>query len=857
MPLRKTILVVEDNELNRAILCEILANSYNTVEAENGQIALNILKSSNYKIDLILLDVMMPIMNGYEFLDSIKKDEELSHIPVIVTTQNESEDDEIAALSHGATDFVPKPYKPQIILHRIKSLITLRENATIVNQVQFDKLTGVYNKEFFYRKASELIAENPDKQYSIVCTNIENFKLYNDIFSVKKGDELLINIANSLRNYSPYILYIGRYEADRFLCIQEREQEKIDRERFFSTPINPIEKSVVMKWGIYEISDTTLSIEQICDRALLAVDSIKGQYNVNFALYDDVMREKMIREKEITDVMEKAIKENQFIVYLQPKYSLSTDSMSGAEALVRWIHPEWGFMSPAEFIPLFEKNGFITQLDLYVWERTLCYLKEFKEKGYPLLPISVNVSRADIYQTDIVKELLRLTEKYDIEPKYLHLEITETAYAEDPGKIIQTVEILKNHGFILEMDDFGSGYSSLNMLNEMKLDILKLDTKFIQSEMSKPISRSILRFIINLAHWMGLSVVAEGVETAEQVQRLRAIACDYVQGFFFSRPIPKENFEELLKAHKVNKPTKLATIKNELENKEIKTIVLIEDDKNYAEKVIKTFDKDYNVEVFSDYKNAIDFIKANNESVVAIILSMSLSGGVSKEVLSAFKQDPSFWRIPILSTIPGAGVSEDLPLTLETDDFLCKCHPQLDLKRRVEHLITIAGIREREAILQEEASHDYLSGLLNRRGLQVAIDHIRKDELPVSLCLFDMDDLKKINDTYGHEKGDIMIKAFADHIRKNTRANDILCRYGGDEFIVILKNVNDKNKVFPKVERICENFQKTLESENIKTACSCGIILGKEDERPSSKMIAKADAALYRAKKDNKGSCSL
>lgn len=857
MPLRKTILVVEDNELNRAILCEILANSYNTVEAENGQIALNILKSSNYKIDLILLDVMMPIMNGYEFLDSIKKDEELSHIPVIVTTQNESEDDEIVALSHGATDFVPKPYKPQIILHRIKSLITLRENATIVNQVQFDKLTGVYNKEFFYRKASELIAENPDKQYSIVCTNIENFKLYNDIFGVKKGDELLINIANSLRNYSPSILYIGRYEADRFLCIQEREQEKIDRERFFSTPINPIEKSVVMKWGIYEISDTTLSIEQICDRALLAVDSIKGQYNVNFALYDDVMREKMIREKEITDVMEKAIKENQFIVYLQPKYSLSTDSMSGAEALVRWIHPEWGFMSPAEFIPLFEKNGFITQLDLYVWERTLCYLKEFKEKGYPLLPISVNVSRADIYQTDIVKELLRLTEKYDIEPKYLHLEITETAYAEDPGKIIQTVEILKNHGFILEMDDFGSGYSSLNMLNEMKLDILKLDTKFIQSEMSKPISRSILRFIINLAHWMGLSVVAEGVETAEQVQRLRAISCDYVQGFFFSRPIPKENYEELLKAHKVNKPTILATIKNELENKEIKTIVLIEDDKNYAEKVIKTFDKDYNVEVFSDYKNAIDFIKANNESVVAIILSMSLSGGVSKEVLSVFKQDPSFWRIPILSTIPGAGVSEDLPLTLETDDFLCKCHPQLDLKRRVEHLITIAGIREREAILQEEASHDYLSGLLNRRGLQVAIDHIRKDELPVSLCLFDMDDLKKINDTYGHEKGDIMIKAFADHIRKNTRANDILCRYGGDEFIVILKNVNDKNKVFPKVERICENFQKTLESENIKTACSCGIILGKEDERPSSKMIAKADAALYRAKKDNKGSCSL
>ena len=857
MPLRKKILVVEDNELNRAILCEILANSYNTIEAENGKEALEILHSPNIKIDLIILDLMMPVINGYEFLNSIKQDEELSRIPVIVTTQNESEDDEIAALSHGATDFVPKPYKPQIILHRIKSLIALRENAAIVSEVQFDKLTGVYSKEFFYRKASELISENPNKQYSIVCTNVENFKLYNDIFGVKKGDELLLKIANTLKQCSPAVLYIGRYEADRFLCIQEREQEKIDREKFFSSSVGHIDKSVVMKWGIYEISDSTISIEQICDRALLAVDSIKGQYNVFYAVYDDVMREKMIREKEITDEMEKAISENQFIVYLQPKYNLSTDSMAGAEALVRWIHPKWGFMSPAQFIPLFEKNGFITQLDLYVWEKALSYLKEFKEKGYPLLPISVNVSRADIYQTDIVKELLKLTKKYDIDPKYLHLEITETAYAEDPGKIINTVEILKNHGFILEMDDFGSGYSSLNMLNEMKLDILKLDTKFIQSEMTKPISRSILRFVINLAHWMGLSVVAEGVETAEQVQRLRAISCDYVQGFFFSRPIPKADFEELLKDHKVNKPTKLTTIKSEIEKEVTRSIILIEDDEDYAKKVINTFEKDYNVEVFVNHEEATDYIKANNENVAAIILSMSLSENGTKEILSTFKQDPTFWRIPILSTIPGAGVSEDLPLTLETDDFLCKCHPQLDLKRRVEHLITIAGIREREAILQDEASHDYLSGLLNRRGLQVAIDHIRNDELPISLCLFDMDDLKKINDTYGHEKGDTMIKAFAEHIRKNTRSNDIICRYGGDEFIAILKNVNDKSKVFPKIERICKDFQASLKLDNIKAACTCGIVLGKEDERPSSKMIAKADAALYRAKKENKGSCSL
>ena len=856
MPLRKRILVVEDNDLNRAILCEILSSSYNTIEADNGKEALELLRTTTQKVDLILLDLMMPIMNGYEFLDELKNDKELSLIPVIVTTQNESEDDEIAALSHGATDFVPKPYRPQVILHRIKSLITFKENSAIVSQVKYDKLTGLYSKNFFYRKANELISENPNKKYSIICTNIENFKLYNDIFGLKKGDELLRNIADNIRKHAHKNTICGRYEADRFLLIREREQEKHDRELFFNTQIPLIDNNVILKWGIYEINDKSISIEQSCDRALLAVDSIKGQYNIHFALYDDVMREKMIREKAITDVMEKAIEENQFIVYLQPKYDLNNDTMAGAEALVRWIHPTWGFMSPAEFIPLFEKNGFITSLDLYVWERALQYLQEFKLKGYPMLPISVNVSRADIYQTDIVKKLLDLTKKYDIEPKYLHLEITETAYAEDPGKIIETVEILKAHGFILEMDDFGSGYSSLNMLNDMKLDILKLDTKFIQSEMSKPISRSILRFIINLAHWMGLTVVAEGVETADQVQRLRNISCDYVQGYFFSRPIPKADFEELLKAHKCHKPTKLSIIRNEGEKCETKAIVIIDDDKDYSASVAKVFEKDYEVFIFESPDKALSFIKAS-ENISAIILSMTQKNNQAKHTLDKLHQDPDFWKIPILSLIQTPGSATKLDRMLDTDDFLCKCHPLSDLRRRVEHIINIASIQEREAILQEEASHDYLSGLLNRRGFQVAINHIRREELPVTMCIFDMDDLKKLNDTFGHEKGDLMIKTFAEHIKKNTRSNDILCRYGGDEFIVILKNINDKKTVLAKMEHVCNQFKETLRQENIQVACSCGIVVGKDGERPTKEMIEAADKALYRAKSNNKGSCSL
>ena len=281
----------------------------------------------------------------------------------------------------------------------------------------------------------------------------------------------------------------------------------------------------------------------MCDRALLAADSVKGQYNRHYAVYDDTLRARLLREKAITDAMESALAEEQFVVYLQPKYSLREECMAGAEALVRWNHPKLGFISPGEFIPLFEKNGFIPQLDQYVWEKVCTYLHEWRQKGYPTLPVSVNVSRADIFQIELVQVLTELTQKYGIEPSNLHLEITESAYAENPTQILQAVNQLRKLGFVIEMDDFGSGYSSLNMLNQMQMDILKLDMKFIQNEMAKPVSQSILSYVVSMVHGMKLSVVAEGVETREQLERLQSIGCDYVQGYFLAKPMPASDYE--------------------------------------------------------------------------------------------------------------------------------------------------------------------------------------------------------------------------------------------------------------------------------------------------------------------------
>ena len=466
-------------------------------------------------------------------------------------TQGDSEADEVNALSHGATDFVPKPYRPRIILHRVSSLINFRETAAMANQFKYDRLTGTYSKDYFCELVREKLQQNPEQEYDILCSNIENFKLFNDTFGVLRGDCLLREIAGYFLKKSGEDVVFSRFHADRFVCLRKREPEYWDETfREMGRELNalPSAKNLSFKWGVYRVTDRSVPVEQMCDRVLLAADTIKGQYHEHFAVYDDALRDKLLREQAMTDEMETALQEGQFEVYLQPKFDLRGEGMAGAEALVRWIHPENGFISPGEFIPLFEKNGFITRLDQFVWERVCALQKSWKEKGYPCLPVSVNVSRADFYQADLTDIFRTLIRKYDLHPADLHLEITESAYTENPWQILNIVDELRKEGFVLEMDDFGSGYSSLNMLNQMELDVVKLDMNFVRSETVKPENQGIIKYIVELAHSMNLQVTAEGIETGEQLARLKSMGCDYGQGYYLAKPMPWKEYEMLLKA---------------------------------------------------------------------------------------------------------------------------------------------------------------------------------------------------------------------------------------------------------------------------------------------------------------------
>ncbi len=266
------------------------------------------------------------------------------------------------------------------------------------------------------------------------------------------------------------------------------------------------------------------------------------------AWYDDEMRALQMREHRIEETMENALAERQFVVYYQPKHDLHTGKTGGAEALVRWIHPDMGFINPGQFIPLFEHSGFITNLDFYIWEEVCKELRHCIDDGLPVVPVSVNVSRRDFETADLAGEIAALADKYSLPHALLHIELTESISSYNPDQIIRTLAALHENGFFIELDDFGAGYSSLTSLSVLTLDVMKIDMSLIRHA-SETNDYSILRFATLLADGMRLKTVVEGVETAEQVEALKVLGCDYIQGYYFSKPLPVDEYEAYLKAH--------------------------------------------------------------------------------------------------------------------------------------------------------------------------------------------------------------------------------------------------------------------------------------------------------------------
>ncbi|MEG1755708.1 MAG: EAL domain-containing protein [Clostridia bacterium] len=704
---KRRILIVDDSAVNRKILCRILNDEYETLQAENGREALDILERERDNVSLILLDIVMPVMDGHDFLENYKRDPNICNIPVIVTTQKDGENDEVMALSCGAADFLAKPYKQQIIKHRVANIISLRETAAIANIMERDSLTGLYGKEFFYRKAKTMLDQNPNLEFDLICCDIENFKLVNDVFGVETGDALLQYLGATIKKRTGDFGICGRIGADVFAALALRPRAYSDM--FFSqanSELNqfPIQIHLSAKYGIYPVEDRSIAMYRMCDWAQLAIASIKGKYDVDHAFYNEQMRQVLLSEQFIIGHMNDALLNHEFQIYLQPKHMVNTGRVAGAEALIRWIHPEKGMLLPGVFIPLFEKNGFIFDLDQYVWNETCRLIRMWMDEGRPVVPVSVNVSRKDIYHKNLPQLLMDILEKYGLKPENLHLEITETAYTENAKQLIEVVSELKSRGFVIEMDDFGTGYSSLNMLSELPIDVLKLDIKFIQNGVRMG-GKNVLNFIVSLAKWLNLQVVAEGVETEEQLEILKGMDCNIVQGYYFSRPMPQDDFIQYLNDQKVETVCKGIGSSNyeatcdQLAILTDQKVMLIVDALEINRNVLAMiFRKMFYIVEADNGADAVRYLQDHFENVAVILLNLAMPTMDGDQVIAYMQGNEKLRKIPVVVTAQVSGNSEIQGLSTGAADMISKPYSADAALRRVENLLAGAQNRQKSTM---------------------------------------------------------------------------------------------------------------------------------------------------------------
>ena len=549
-----TILLVGADKDTHDEFANILQGGYKIISADNEHEILNVL--SNEKIDIIFIALNSQTTDGFDFFKTLSKDSQYKNIPVLAIVTYGDLDSVSRAIELGAIEFVTIPFNKTIINYRIRNVLAhcqqAEKDAKIkkMHQVlEIDQLTGLYNRETFYRKAKEIIEENPEVQYCIVYLDINCFKVINDLFHSDTGDLILKTASDYfLKKINSRIGVSGRIEADHFvLCVP---QDTLDMDRLIKdidTTIKSlgISHNILFFAGVYPVTDTTVPIDQMCDRASMALNKIKGNYVRRYNFYDVGMRDRMLKEQMIVRDMEFALKDNQFTIFLQPIFRPETNEIVSAEALVRWFHPESGMISPGYFIPVFERNGFIVKLDRFVWEAVCKFLRSRLDAGKKIVPVSVNVSRLNFYSLDLLIFLLNLIKKYDLEPWMLKLEVTESAYTDNPQQLINIINQFKENGFPILMDDFGSGYSSLNMLKNIQIDILKVDMAFVREIEHSERARTILLMIIGLAKELGMGVVTEGVETQTQLDYITNMGSVDIQGYYFSKPLAVKDFNAL------------------------------------------------------------------------------------------------------------------------------------------------------------------------------------------------------------------------------------------------------------------------------------------------------------------------
>ncbi len=431
-----------------------------------------------------------------------------------------------------------------------------RSSKKIERIAYVDELTGGISFEKFKRDAADIIKAAAGRLYAMVSIDIDKFKVINDIFGYEEGNRVIRYIWSIVNEIIGQNETFAHRRADQFVILlnYEDEQKMMERIEAISEMVRQRESlneknyEIILSIGIYIINEETdddFALDNAIDRAELAKQSVKGKHNQFYAVYDEKLRQKILRDQEIENRMERALENHEFKVYYQPKYDSRTCELNGAEALVRWYNDKTGMIFPNEFIPLFESNGFIVELDKYMFRQVCKDIRSWLDEGYKVVPVSVNLSQLQFYNLHFIEEYRGILEKYDVSPEYVQLELTETTLFSEESILNKIIDKLHDIGFKILMDDFGTGYSSLNMLKNVPIDILKLDKSFVD-DIGDPKVDIVVSTIVSLGQSLDMKIVAEGVETKEQYEFLRDIFCDEIQGYYFSRPIAEKEYRQKL-----------------------------------------------------------------------------------------------------------------------------------------------------------------------------------------------------------------------------------------------------------------------------------------------------------------------
>ena len=543
---KRQILIVDDEQVNRELLGYIAASNFDVLYASDGVSALKLMEENAHTLSLVLLDLNMPEMDGFQVMSKMMENEALKNLPVLVMTSEE--DAEIDCLKLGAADFIAKPFRaPEVVIARMQRTIELYEDRTTIEATERDDLTGLFTRDYFFNYTTQYDMYHPEAKMDAISVNINNFHLINELYGREAGDNVLHHMGMYLLGLRDKTgATIARIEADQFLIyipsgVVNYEEISEDIDKHFDTfP----DIHVRVRSGIYRDVDKSIEMERRFDRAMQAANTIKDDYKVNIAYYDESIHQKRLFDMQLIDEFDEALEQGQFQLYFQPKYNIEgeTPFLTSAETLIRWVHPVRGMISPGVFIPLFESNGLITKLDFWIWKKAIQCIADWKKKYNKDITLSINISRVDLYNHNLVSYLEDNLEEYGVSKDQVYLEITESAYSEETNQLVNVVDKLRGDGFKIEMDDFGTGYSSLAMLAKVPVDVIKMDMLFVSGMHSNEKRETMIQLVMDIAKYLKIRTIAEGVEDKETVDFLKSVGCSIIQGYYFSKPLPEEDF---------------------------------------------------------------------------------------------------------------------------------------------------------------------------------------------------------------------------------------------------------------------------------------------------------------------------